>query len=297
MLLDKRISIFYFLNLIKLDLFLIIGYTTVTALVRHYAYLHDIVIPIALASLLGTLISLLLAFKTSQSYERWWEARTVWGSIVNDSRTLIRQLKQFLSKKDSSADEVIKEFAERQIIWVYALGESLRKIEFSSPVKQYLKDNSVQGTNIPNELLEVHANRIQQISNSYNLDSIKQVQLDSTLIRLTDAMGKCERIKNTVFPRSYSVLIHFIIYVFITIFPFGLSELGDITEYILSVIIPLLFISIERTALIMQDPFENRPTDTPMTALAKTIETNLREVANLEFKAQDNSNEGKYFRM
>lgn len=297
MLLNKRLSIFYFINLIKFDFILIVAYTVVTALVRHYAYLHDIVIPIGIALLLGTLISLLLAFKTSQSYERWWEARIVWGSIVNDSRIFIRQLKQFMPKNNPGAQQNLSNFAERQIIWVYVLGESLRKTQYSDGVSKYIDRHSIQSNNIPNQLLELHAEQLHQISIAYNIDSIKQVQLDSTLARLTDAMGKCERIKNTVFPRSYSVLIHFIIYVFITIFPFGLSELGDLMEVLLSVAIPLLFISIERTALVMQDPFENRPTDTPMTALAKTIENNLREAAGMDLMLPDNSNEGSYYIM
>ncbi|MCH5685177.1 hypothetical protein LWM68_13530 [Niabella sp. W65] len=63
----------------------------------------------------------MLAFRTAQSYERWWEARTVWGAIVNDSRTLLRQFMQFLP--DNLKNE-FKDFADRQIVWAYALGES-----------------------------------------------------------------------------------------------------------------------------------------------------------------------------
>lgn len=109
-------------------------------------------------------------------------------------------------------------------------------------------------------------------------------------------MGKCERIKNTVFPRSYTVLIQFIIYTFITIFPFGLSEVGEITEAILSILIPLLFVAIEKTALVMQDPFENRPTDTPMTNLAQVIERSLNDALGEEAPVQDSAS-GSYYVM
>jgi putative membrane protein len=66
--------------------------------------------------MVGTLLSLLLAFRTSQSCERWWEVRVIWGAIVNDSRTLIRQLVQFLPNEPEKSDHV-KGFAVRQTIW------------------------------------------------------------------------------------------------------------------------------------------------------------------------------------
>ena len=296
MLLNKRISIVYFVNLIKIDLALIVCYTIVTSLIRHFSSLHSLSIPLSLAALLGTLISLLLAFRVSQSYERWWEARVVWGSIVNDSRTLLRQLKQFLPKDNPTTERHLKDFSQRQIIWVNALGESLRKKEHSSRVHAYIHENKLVGSNIPNLILEKHSEKLAELSEQYQLNENKQVQIDSTIVRLTEAMGKCERIKNTVFPRSYTVLIQFIIYTFITIFPFGLSEVGEITEAILSILIPLLFVAIEKTALVMQDPFENRPTDTPMTNLAQVIERSLNDALGEEAPVQDSAS-GSYYVM
>lgn len=278
MLLNKRISVLFFVKLIRIDLILIIVYTILTSMIRHFSSLHSLSIPLSLAALLGTLISLLLAFRISQSYERWWEARIVWGSIVNDSRTLIRQLKQFLSKNDPSSEIHLKSFSERQVIWVNALGETLRRQNFSNRVQQYISKHNLIGSNIPNLLLEKHAEELAELSAKFQLNENKQIQIDKTIVRLTESMGKCERIKNTIFPRSYTILVQFIIYVFITIFPFGLSEVGEIVEAILSILIPLLFVAIEKTALIMQDPFENRPTDTPMTNLAQVIERNIYEV-------------------
>ncbi len=289
MLLNKRISVLFFVKQIRIDLILIIVYTILTSVIRHFSSLHSLSIPLSLAALLGTLISLLLAFRISQSYERWWEARIVWGSIVNDSRTLIRQLKQFLPKDNPETISHLKVFSQRQVIWVNALGESLRKTKFSSKVQEYVNSNNIVSSNIPNVLLEKHSEELAELSEKYQLNENKQVQVDNTIVRLTEAMGKCERIKNTVFPRSYTVLIQFIIYVFITIFPFGLTEVGEVTEAILSFTIPLLFVAIEKTALIMQDPFENRPTDTPMTNLAQVIERNLNDAIGEETPANDSS--------
>ena len=98
-------------------------------------------------------------------------------------------------------------------------------------------------------------------------------------------MGKCERIKNTVFPRSYSLILHILIYAFTAILPFSLNHNQFVTEIAISIIIPLLFIAVEKTAIIMQDPFENSPVDTPMTSIAQTIEINILQMMILKFQS------------
>ncbi|BBQ08969.1 membrane protein [Elizabethkingia anophelis] len=239
---------------------------------------QKISLPLTIPALVGTAVSLLLAFRISQSYERWWEARTVWGAIVNDSRSLIRQITQALP---SGSEAIIREFAQRQIIWNYALGESLRKLPFSDRVQDYLIDHRIEAANIPNALLDEHSLQLKQLTDKGLISEFRLIQLNETLARLCDSMGKCERIKNTVFPRSYSILVHSLIYVFAAILPFGFddSQLSLlIIEIGITILIPTLFIAIEKTAIIMQDPFENTPVDTPMTSLAQTIEINLREM-------------------
>jgi putative membrane protein len=278
MLLAKQISITYFLRLIKWDVLAIFLYACLVGTLDYLTFFKDLTIPLSVSAMVGTLLSLLLAFRTSQSYERWWEARIVWGAIVNDSRTLIRQLIQFLPGDDKKQD-YIKDFAVRQAIWCYALAENLRKSPDSEKVNKYFDSFNVDSENRPNHLLSLHAEQLASLAEHYSLDANKQVQLDNTIQRLTDAMGKCERIKNTVFPRAYSVLIHFLIYVLTTIFPFGLDDHHWAIEICLATMVPVLFIAIERTAILMQDPFENKPTDTPMTTLSETIERNLMEMA------------------
>lgn len=281
MLTNRRLSILYFLNLIKWDALAIFSYTVIIGMTDNLPHFRDIRIPTALAAMVGTLLSLLLAFRTAQSYERWWEARTIWGAIVNDSRSFVRQLQQFLPRSGSKSKEV-QELAIRQYIWCYALANTMRNCDMPSNVKEYVEANHIGETsNLPNRLLSAHGEQLARIGEEYHMDDNKQVQLDSTLQRLTDSMGRCERIKNTVFPRSYSLLIHFLIYVLMTILPFGLEHNNPLVEIFISTLVPLLFIAIEKTAILMQDPFENKPTDTPMTALSQTIERNLREMAGL----------------
>lgn len=271
MLLNKRISIFTFLKQIKFDITAILIYAIVVGIADQYGFLSKIEIPIAMSAIIGTALSLLLAFRTAQAYERWWEARIIWGAIVNDSRTLIRQVKQFLPEKDI---KIVEDFAYRQIIWCHVLGETLRKLSYSKKVYDYVKEHKLSKNNIPNAIINQHSEALSKLE----ISDFKQIQIDSTLSRLCDSMGKCERIKNTVFPKSYSLLVHFFIYVFATLLPFGLDDIYVLVEIFLTALIPIIFIAIERTAIILQDPFENVTTDIPMTSLAITIEINIKEL-------------------
>jgi len=245
-------------------------------------------LPLPVTAILGTAVSLLLAFRTSQSYDRWWEARKVWGAIVNDSRTFTRQVIQFVP--ESKQDE-IKAFAERQIMWTYALGESLRRQPFSEKVKAYIQANNIQATNIPNALIDAHALQIKRLAKEGVLTEFQVMQLNTTIASFCNSMGMCERIKNTVFPRAYSLLLHTLIYVFTMLLPFGLDDSKIVVEIALTILIPIIFISIEKTAILMQDPFENSPVDIPVTALAQTIETNIRQMIgeNVSPAKQDNN--------
>ncbi len=278
MLLNQRISILYFLKAIKSDIAIIIAFSIIIGAFDQYGFLEDISIPIGVTAIFGTAVALLLAFRTNQAYDRWWEARIIWGAIVNDSRTLVRQSISFFDRTQEGHEARVRDIALRQIIWCYALGESLRNQPFSKKVKTYIDSNGMDESNIPNNLLSAHSETLRNAKLSNLVNEFQQVQIDSTIARLCDSMGKCERIKNTVFPKAHSMLIHTIIYVFAAMIPFGLFDKYLVVETIITIGIPVIFIAIEKTSVLMQDPFENEPLDTPMTDLAQTIEINLKEM-------------------
>ncbi|MBA4054931.1 MAG: hypothetical protein C0490_09485 [Marivirga sp.] len=277
MLLNKRISIGFFIGKIKGDIIALSLYGLSIGILDNYSFLKSISIPLGITSVVGTAVALLLAFRTAQSYDRWWEARGIWGSIVNDSRTLIRQVKSFY-KSEAYDDTFVFDFGYRQIVWVHVLAQSLRKESFSKEVQDYITRYSITHKNVPNAIISIHADELRKSFLEGNINEFQQIQIDTTLANLCSSMGKCERIKTTVFPRSYSVLIHFLIYFFATILPFGLSDDFLIVEILITISIPVIFIAIEKTSILMQDPFENSPLDIPMTAMCRTIETNIKQM-------------------
>ena len=246
MLLNRKISILYFVNNIKWQILFVITFALAVGFLHLRPEFKGIDIPLNILTLLGTIVTILLAFRTSQSYERWWEARTIWGAIVNDSRTLTRTVLQFLPENESVEK---KKFAERQIIFVNALGETLRKVPLSPKVEAYVKFHNINAVNLPNALLDEHSHQIGQLKTEGKISDFQQLQLNDIVSRLCDSMGKCERIKNTVFPRSYSLILHILIYAFTAILPFSLNHNQFVTEIAISIIIPLLFIAVEKTAI------------------------------------------------
>ena len=242
------------------------------------AYLPPV--PLQLPTILGSLISLLLAFKTNQSYERWWEARKIWGAIVNDSRTLVLQVAGFVPDELLAAP--LRALAYRQIAWCYCLGETLRGLNPTAMLVNYLPDNELdyvqaQG-NKPLALLALHTAQLKALYQQGGLNSFQQVQLDATLVRLCDALGQAERLKSTVFPASYRRLVHFFIYLFLLTLSLGLVQTIGLWEIPVLLTTASTFFLLERTARELQDPFRNAPTDTPVTALARTVEINLRQL-------------------
>lgn len=284
MLLKKNIPFRYILGKIRYELLVILLYTTLIAVLHETNSGLPIAIPLTIPALLGTVISLLLGFRSNQAYDRWWEARHIWGAIVNESRTLARQVLTFTDVMEEGDDVHLfrERVIRRQIGWCYSLGQALRGNPAVSGLDGYLSRKELESVshygNVPSALLDQHGRDLKRALENGWINRYQQVELDRTITRLCDAMGKCERIKNTVFPSTYSLYIHFSLLLFITLLPFGVIEYFGFLEIPLVMAVSASFLLIEKMAIHLQDPFENKPTDTPMTAIARTIEKNLRQM-------------------
>ena len=279
MLLTKWPSIFYILKKTRLEFI----YTLVIALaVSVLTYKYDFGIPdmpINVPAFLGTSISVLLSFKLSQSYDRWWEARKIWGTIVNESRTFTMQLQSYITQGN---DLAIKQLASRQIAWCFCLGQSLRGLDPLENLGKYISEDDMKKismfSNKPMALLQLNSQQIAELKNNGQMDIFSQVHINTTLVNLTSAMGMAERIKSTVFPVTYRVFLHLMIYLFVITLSISLGDINPLFEIPLLLIISAGFFVLEKTARLLQDPFENEPTDTAMTTIATNIEINIKQL-------------------
>ncbi len=293
MLLKENIPAKYIFGKINKEMMIVALYATIITMLYSNFHITRISIPIAVPTILGTVISLLLAFKSNQAYDRWWEARTLWGAIVNDSRSLTRQLLTFVDNPYSVSDEkaFCERVARRQIAWSYALSRHLRGqnpmegIEefISSEDREYISNYS----NKPVALLELQGSDLRNAFKLGWINEYQQVQMDKTLTNFSNQMGGCERIKNTVFPVTYSVYIHFSIILFVILLPFGLIEFFSFATIPLVLAIACSFFLIEKMSIHLQDPFENKPTDTPTTTISRTIERDIKQMLKENYRQED----------
>lgn len=279
MIISRRIPIRFALNEIKAPLILvaIIGVVFDSIPVFFAEYMPDI--PIQIATTLGIAISVLLSYKINQSYDRWWEARKIWGAIVNDSRTLVLQLQMYVDKDHI----LLKKTAHAQIAWCYALGRALRKQDPLEDLSDLLEKQELEAlkkhANIPLGIMQLQTNAVRELFAQGVLDQFSRTQLEETLNRLVASMGKCERIKNTVFPTTYRQGLHIAIYLFAIFLTSSVPlRLHVLLEVSILVTISMVFFFLEKVAYRLQDPFENFPTDTPVTSISRTIDINIRQL-------------------
>jgi putative membrane protein len=299
MLLKENIPLKYVFGKIKYEVLLVAVYTLFIVLLHNQFKLTNMEIPLAVPMIMGTVISLLLAFRSNQAYDRWWEARTIWGAIVNDSRSLSRQILSFIDDREETIP-FREKLVRRQIGWCYALSQSLRGLDAKEGLERHISKRELsfvsKYTSVPMALLELHARDLKYALQQGWLNEYQQVELDRTLSRLCDAMGKCERIKNTVFPATYSLYIHFSMNFFILLLPFALIQNFGVLAIPMVVAIAASFLLIEKMAIHLQDPFDNKPTDTPMTAISRNIERDLKQMLN-DHHVPENADVYEYYVM
>ncbi|GGH74268.1 putative membrane protein [Filimonas zeae] len=279
MILEHRIPAKYLLDIIKYELIIALLAGMGTRLLAGI-FTDDVpLMPLAIPAFLGTSISVLLSFKMNQSYDRWWEARKLWGAIVNDSRSLILQLQSFVSTDQAPA---IQKMAYRQIAWCYALGKSLRGQAALDNTNHLLTPTEqkaiAQHSHHPLAIMQLNARALQSLRSHKAIDAFGHIHIQETLTRLTDSMGGVERINRTIFPSTYRLVLHFIIYLFIITLAISLKNVSNLLVVPLLLLISAGFFFIEKIAFHLQAPFRNRPSDVPVTDIAETIEKNIRQL-------------------
>ena len=262
----------------------ILGVATVSVVTTAYLeLLHDqVAVSMLVVSGFSTAISFFIAFFTNQAYDRWWEARKIWGSYVNDSRSFSRMVTTFLDGADGGSETtaIRERLIRRHIAHLYAVKERLRNEDTREyAVHLSAEDaNRVSGSsNVGNALLHLQGEDIDAAERAGRIDVIRMAQLNDMLSRFSDSMGMAERIKTTVFPPYYAAMIRTSIWTLALVFPVALSDEIGYSAIFFSTLLVLIFIMIFQLGQDLLDPFESKPSDTPMSSIIRTIEINLLE--------------------
>ncbi|MFL9836712.1 bestrophin family ion channel [Flavobacterium sp. ST-75] len=262
-------------------------------------------------TVLGIAVAFYLGFKNSASYDRAWEARKIWGGIVNNSRGFGTSVVSFVQGEHSGA--IKKELIYRHIAWLTALRYQLRTDREWEHTENRMKDHDMpriaehtlsgleqdilpflgdnewtafqKTSNAAVQILRKQSQRLQELRDEGYFEDFRHMELHRLLLALMDEQGRSERIKNFPFPRQYASVAIWITLLFTALIPFGLLSIfsqesfGAVWLTIpFSALISWVFLLMEMIGDYSENPFEGTYNDVPITSISKGIEIDLREL-------------------
>lgn len=240
-------------------------------------------IPLALY---GSAIGIVVSFRNQSAYARWWEARTLWGAIVNNSRSLARQVTTALLPLNESEAEDLKTMQRRlvyhQIAYVHALRQQLRQLEPWDDLTPLLEASELRALrdekNIPLAIQQRIGLLLRECQIREWMNIAQWHALDSSLNDLIDAQGGTERIKNTPMPKQYDYFPQLFVHIYCMLLPLALvTTMGWFTP-LGSTLVGFMFLALDKIGRDLEDPFENTIFDVPLTSITTTIDINLRQL-------------------
>lgn len=279
---------------------------------------HWLGLPWTVVALLGTATAFLVGFKNTQTYNRTWEARQIWGAILNISRAWGVMSRDFV--KDDP--EKTKELVYRHFAWLTALryqmrdnrkwensgkphNEEYRRFytipERESPLEaelaKYISAEELAyiltTKNRAAQLMSLQSKTVKELFDAGKMDSLRFVEMQKTIKDLYDQQGRSERIKNFPYPRQFATINSLFIKLFCLLLPFGmLREFDRLNESVqgimkgnmvwlvipFSVLISWVYTSVEMVGESTENPFEGGANDVPISQISRTIEIDMREM-------------------
>lgn len=284
MVITQNLSLWRILrNTWKVDVFIVIT-CTVTYYVHEFVIPRAIQLPTMIPTLLGTALAFFVGFNNNQAYDRWWEARIIWGALVNDSRTWARNILNFCSQGTLSPeafDQLKHKMIHQHIGFVYALKDALRP-KPEEYHRRYFTDEDLEQmkheSNAPNAILTLHAKNLRTLLDHGCIDEFRFMQLNETLTAFTDHMGKSERIRNTVFPTSYSYFTRLFIWALVIFITIILADSIGGWSVLVGWVIGFVFHISHQNGMLLMEPFDKIPTGIPLNQISRTIEINLLQM-------------------
>lgn len=273
-----------------------------------------IAVPWVPIALIGTAAAFLVGFKNTQTYNRLWEARQIYGAIVNGSRSWGILVNDLLDEKSPELQAIRKTLIYRHIAWLTALRFQLRETrtwennqkasnreyarfytvdewtnKLQDELPAYLSPEDMayvmSKKNRATHIISLQSKQLHELHDAGHLEDFRLIEMERRLQDFYDQQGKCERIKNFPYPRQFATINLFFIRLFVVLVPFGMlnefEKLGEGYVWLtlpFSLLVSWVFNSMERIGESTENPFEGGANDVPITALSWTIEIDLREL-------------------
>lgn len=286
--------------------------------VLYVSGLYFVALPWQPIAILGTALAFIIGFKNNASYGRIWEARQIYGAIINDSRSFGYTLRDALGGKQN---ETVRKMFYRHFAWLTAMRFQLRErrswenmqrqsnqeflqgryaipeweTKLEDELKRYLTEDELayilSKKNRATQLTALQSKSLANLRRDGIINDFQWKELQGGIIKLTDDQGKAERIKNFPYPRNFASVNTYLMFVFIFLLPFGLlreySKLGDgtfLAGYTIwfnipfSAIVAWAFHVLDTIGESAVNPFEGSANDVPITQISRTIEIDMRDM-------------------
>lgn len=264
-------------------------------------------------AVLGTAVAFMTGFRSNAAYGRLWEARKIWGGILNASRSFAIHLREFVGSRHRDR---VHATVLRHVAWLTSLRYDLRQKRnwesqavaanrrfrekmYRIPEDQLDVEGEIRGRLSADEwavvqqarnrtvtLLGLHAAELRKLAAEDVIDSYRHVALSRLVTDFIDLQGKAERIKNFPYPRQFATLNHVFVWLFVLVLPFavGAEVQRHAVEWMwmtipLTVVVSWVFNTMDRMGSVSENPFEGSPNDVPITAMSRTIEIDILEIA------------------
>jgi putative membrane protein len=233
-------------------------FALIASVIHHYSSQVDLGIDVAPYEVAGAALGVLLVLRTNSGYERWWEARRLWGGIVNQSRNLAIGVLAF-GPPDPR-------WRERVVLWTAALAHVVRRSlrgerempEVAALLGQDEEDRIAHAEHMPSYVNERIAELLRQARDELGLDSFSFLEIDRERAALNDHIGGCERILNTPLPKIYAIHIRRFIFLYLGTLPFSMLRKTTVlwVPAGVTVVVSYVLLSLDNIGVELQNPFD-----------------------------------------
>ena len=249
--------------------------SAIIGILSYVGYFHFPELPLVGFTLIGVVLSIFLGFKNSACYDRWWEARKLWGILIANSRHFDRDCRILTQGR---RERVI----QHVIVFANVLRDRLRhqtanptELTETSGLSQQALNQLYQQHNAPQYTLSLIQWELLQALKDGEISDIIYTQMNHHVAALSEMHTGCDRIANTPIPFAYSVLLNRTVYFLCFMLPFSLGSLLGLVTPLLVGILAYTFLGLDALSTEIEEPFGTQSNDLPLDAMVRTIEIEL----------------------
>lgn len=288
-------------------------YSTAVCTVAYFAQWKWFALPWQPVGLIGVALAFYLGFKNNSAYDRLWEARKIWGGIVNASRSFAVMARDFVHS-DDDAPALRKELVHRHVAWLHMLTVELRKLtpwehqgklstgsrktygtqvtedDAKAVLAEYVSPEEAEYVlgkgNRSSHLLSAQSRRMMELRSAGVIDHFRHLAMQELITEFYTLQGKAERIKKFPLPRQWVSANAYCIGIFLVLLPFGMIDVfsRSTEEWTVFFAIPAtivcfwIFWLMDRVGEYSENPFEGLANDVPIRSMARGIEIDIRQM-------------------